>query len=587
MFNYAIDKTLKKEIKEIYNYINKNPLLFNKDSIKYLSDIIGGKQQLFCNTYTLKSIISITLSCDKHMVDTDYLSVAKKLYELNVSAIETNDEINNFLNIYKLILGIDCYNLISDQYKKNCLIDNINFIYNSFENKNLVRIIFHEIDLLLISKKDRPEIFSYLKKYISQSRMYYSDELLYVSSINNFLNKIAYCINDAIILGCIIEEQLSFDKRLAGVYDIDEKKIKELEEKIFELADKLGSIEKDAEKNSNNYAKIESKSKEILSDIEKYKTVKTGNRYKIVNNEELERKNLLYKIRMRNTNFNLKTSDTRWLCKEVIDKLGIKYIANSSHSQQESIDIAYKNNQLETLCQILKLNPDFILLSPILLTKEIVESFDFHLIANVFIRDVQTFVVNLFNIGEITALKEILKINPNYNLLDTYINQYIINKKVIEQFSVEYVANCSNESKHTIFYFSMANELSKLVDIFKIEPNFYINETVDNKSICYYSNIICPLIQNFDIKEIIDFFDVEGKNLHNFINVYEKIRWYKVKTQKNDNSINEFINVSPEDRKKVLNINTNIFNDGMVDMLFEQIVKINATKLKFKKLIKK
>lgn len=601
MIDYNINK---KEIKQIYNYVKSNNLLFNEDSINYLSDIIEGKQQIFCKIPLLKNIIDVTLSCNKCMKNINYLFIARKLYCLNVSAIPMENELKDFFDIYRLVLEITSNDFINSCLLKDtkyiinsCLmkdteyiIENVNFVYNLFENKNLVKIIFQEIDSLPIRELEIPKLLSHLKNYINKSRMYYNDELVYVSSINNFLDSIKFHIEDNDKIQDLINKQLSFDKRLAGIYEVDEEKIKELEDKTNKLEDKLEGLRKNADKNSDSYKQIEEETKKLLGDISKVRTRTTRKTFKIVDiSEEIERKKLLRRVRRYNKEFRFNTNDTTWFCQEVIEKIGIEYVANNTEIfSQKSISIAYQNNKINELSQVLKLNPKFKLYNSILLNKENIELFGISLIATNF-NDInaQNLVEQLCP-NEIILIKQILDINPYFDLSNHYFASYI-NRKIAEEFTVEYIAKCNDNQHYTILRFSKAKELSKLSSILKLNSNFYI-DNLNKKYIAPNCQLIDEeiefIIKNCDVLEIIELFNSETLNFYNLHELLNKLyRVYPI-IGIPDNALNDFISLSPEYRKKALNIDTNL-NSEKIGYLFNHLVKSNANKLKIKKLIKK
>lgn len=591
MIDYNINK---KEIKQIYNYVKNNYLLFNEDCIKYLSDVINELQYLFCDVSILRNIINITLSYNTKMEYTDYLFIARKLYSLNVSAIPTENEFKNFFDIYKLVLGIVNSNFINSGLRNiNHIIENVNFIYNLFENKNLIKIIFKEIDSLTIWQFEIPKLLSHLKNYINKSRMYYNDELVYVSSINNFLDSIKFHIEDNDKIQDLISKQLSFDKRLAGIYDIDEDKIKELEDKTNKLENKLDYLNKSADQNSDSYRQIEEETKKLLDDISKVRKRENAKSFKIVGiNEEAERNRLLQKVKKYNKDFRFNITNTMWFCQEVIEKIGIEYVANSyDRFSQSSILIAYQNNQIDELSQVLKLNHNFVLRTPCLL-KENIKLFEIPFIADNFNGDyLQELVLILSLKKETYLLKQILETNPNFKIFDSYFINYI-NKELIERLTVDYIANSNASQQNTIRYFCNSFKLSKLIDILKIKPDFYIytNGLINEMDLatinwCALENEIDILIKNFSAPELIDFFDLDSSNLCKlYVLIYNLIRsdnGFKI-----SETTTEFTNLDPIYRKKALAMKFNKYDSDYIAILYKNLVKKN-NKTKEKRLIKK
>lgn len=598
--NYINEANNKNRFSDIIKFVKYNKSLnnYNKNEIiNYLTKLKQHKTISFCNDSLLEEIIYIfSNDSNEKLMFTEFLNISQYMYRYNLVSENNELERNNYLELFKLVINY-YISIKKTQDNKDFKITNIEYIsdiYNFFENKNNAKMIITKIIQNQIGSNT---ILKAIYSCMSKTYSYYTDEFTYTRIMFNIIDELSSLdVDNLKKIDDYIHNQLNLTQKQAGIYDVDEEKIKELENKINELKNKLDGIEKNAEKNSDYYAQIELETKILLGDMEKFKTIKPPKSYKIVNKLEANRKKLLYNIKIRNNNFNLQTTDTRWFCKEVIDKLGIEYIANSNCRQQESIDIAYQNNQIETFCEILKINPKFILYIPILFNNEFIEVLGLNTIANVFTTcESQALIVKLYNNNEIAILKKILELNPNYNLSETYINEYIISKKVIEQFNIEYIANCSNKIKHTIFYFCMANELPKLVDIFKIKPNFYIDCELLKNNIKYFQSRIdeeiCTLIQNLNITEIIDFFDLENKIFFNFHEIISDVYCVEDNECQYTDVISKFLNLSPEYRKKVLNIKVDNYKYSEykyieIYRLFKQIVKQNDAKLKFKSLIK-
>ena len=512
MLNYDINK---KEIKQIYNYVKNNKILFNKDCIEYLDKIIKDKETLFCSISTLKNIIDTTLLCNKNMNSISYIEIAQKLYELNVSLIATEDELKNFFNIYKLVIDLENYNHIN---MNKFFLEDVNFIYNSFENKTLVRIIFNKIESLSMNKAESITMFYSLRNYLSNSHMFYSDEMVYISSINNFLENIKPHINHDDKIEELMNNQLNFDKKIAGIYDVDENKMQKLEEKIIELESRLEGLKKNADQNSDSYKQVEEEAKKLLGDISKFKVSETKKVFKIAGiSEEAERKVLLQKAKRYDRNFQLRTNDTRWFCQEVIDKLGIEFIVKSS---QSFICDIYKKGLINELSDILKINPNFCLESSEWFDEEIIEMFDLELIAAKFNENVQDFISYNFNKKQRSLLKKIIDINPNFiTQIATLERVPYINVEITD---LEYIAHIDIDRVKTCEYFSSCNKTSKLADILKTNNTFFINDyigCIDNYNSVYLKNeIIKCIIDKLDIHEIIKMFDNNSMNYKKLCN---------------------------------------------------------------------
>lgn len=427
-------------------------------------------------------------------------------------AIDDKDEkeLNNYFKLIDIYMYI---NKLHNQSLNNDTSSLLINVYNLFDDKKKsFQTLSSVIDIITKFKIEKEDLLKYLaniNQYLLLSRKYYSDEVIYLSRIISQLENLRQ--------SSTIDKLIKYDEKLAGIYDIDEEKIKELETKIDELKNKFESIETNANKNMDTYKKIDGEIQQLLNDISKFKIEKTKKVFKIIElSEKVEKQRLLKLVQRYNKNFNFRTNDTSWFCKNVIDKLGVEYVANSKYyNNQYSISIAYQNNQIELLSQILKLNPSFIIYNSIILNKEVMELFGIDTITKKFNdREMQDLISRLYEKKEIIFLKQLLDINPNFKFSDD-LNWF--NKDVIDIFGIEFIAkNFNIHIQYFIYqnFYYGSNSYSLLKKINDINPKFIVNPLLSE---LYRGNIL--KIQNLEYIANIDIY--RTKTINYFEENYE------------------------------------------------------------------
>lgn len=425
-----------------------------------------------------------------------------------ICAIDEDDEQD--LNIFFKLIDVyfiinETYNLINKESTE--LIINA---YNLFDDKKktfkvLLSIIEMMDQLKNQLKFDDDKLKNYLAnidQYLRSSRKYYNDEVIYLSRIMSslFILRKNNSFNNLI----------GYDEKTAGIYNVDEDKIKELEDKISELENKLESIEENANKNIETYNKIDEKAGNLLSDISKYQIEDRKKTFKISNkNKTDEKERLLRLVRKHNINFQFHIDNENWFCKEVIDKLGIEYIADSFHSEQHSISIAYDNDQIDTLSQILKINNSFIVFDSIILNQEIIELFGIDMIANTFYTStMQDLISTLYEKKEINFLKKLLEINPHFKFYE--ITDWF-NKNVIDIFGIEFIAKNFSEYTQGFIYWNFSSvSYAILKEINDINPKFIVDQLLPELPLVvvrYIQNAKYLANLNIDKIKVIQYFN--------------------------------------------------------------------------------
>lgn len=116
-------------------------------------------------------------------------------------------------------------------------IENLREIYNVFENKNLVNVIFSEL----------PHNYKtniYINNYIVKARKYYVDETAFLSSIISFIKEVKEKeLSSDEILKNILNSYIEDDKKQAGIYKIPENEIKNISKKVDLLEERTNNID--------------------------------------------------------------------------------------------------------------------------------------------------------------------------------------------------------------------------------------------------------------------------------------------------------------------------------------------------------
>lgn len=110
------------------------------------------------------------------------------------------------------------------------------YVYDLFENKVLFLNLFEYLVKMNSKLRDG---YSYLFKYIRESRQYYVDEIMFFTNIINVLEKYNGFIDDT-----AINVLLNEDKKKAGIYEVSLNTIEELEYKILSLKEIIAGYEK-------------------------------------------------------------------------------------------------------------------------------------------------------------------------------------------------------------------------------------------------------------------------------------------------------------------------------------------------------
>lgn len=220
---------------------------FVTEAMKYINT---HKQAPFFEDDILVDVFAIIV---KNNINFQGVIEAEKLYNLIVSDKNNERQRMNFLKLLN-ILFVKKHGIISLEMIEN--------IYILFENEKYSMGLFNAFDSdIIVTRLVMSEIYS----YILQARQYYVDEGSLYSSILQVIAKIKELVPNINLIKIteIIDRALERDKKLAGLYDIDEAKIeaslstlKELNEKQEKLEQKIADCLKII---NNLYEDIEKK----------------------------------------------------------------------------------------------------------------------------------------------------------------------------------------------------------------------------------------------------------------------------------------------------------------------------------------
>lgn len=584
-------------IKQLINKFSKSDITLKKENIKFLNNLKKEKNSLFCNTEIFKNIINIFMQKNVNLYFEEGYQIADLLYKNNVSYIIEEDDLKNFYNIYEIVLTLIKNNSELSFYhnstnKNYNYIKKINQIYHSFENK---RLITNLLISNLINIKNEKELtkLTYIKDYIIKSKKYYNDEFNYSTNLYSFINRINGLsfdyINHSSNAEKIIDEYLNYDKKQAGIYDIDEEKIQEIEKTTNNLFDEFKKIQEYVNTKEVNLSTIKNEINDLLNDINSYKS----KRYKIIKTPSFENTNPLFlTVKKYNQNFKIITTTTHWFNKEVIDLFGYEFIANSSELQQKYIEEFYNRNKINLYKKIIDINPEFWMYDELFQThfEYLFENFSPEIIASKFVaREMQSFIYGLGKNKLLSLLKKIYEINPNFEI--KYFIGKFIDSNFLNYINLEELANNNYDIQYTIYYFIDYDQIDKLKKILLTDSKFYEKFSQDNayKYIKDYAEKeFLPLaIKNLSENEIIQLYE---KEINSMIidSLYYLKYWHD--DPEITNNMFEFIDfyksLSFEEKEELFEINLNDKEEAKKTMKrlgknYQKKIEENIKRIKF------
>lgn len=518
-YNKLLDKN---RFKNIIKYIKtKNP---DSDLIRILNIPKKTKTFSFCNDDILEELCYILLNNieDDSYYCTPLIEMSEKLYNKMIIDEDNAESVNNYLNLIKVITkNYDTTErfppVSSIDIQSDIILNSYYTIYSCFNNKNLA---FQFIDYF--TKNFRKEaLIEFSNNYVKIARNYYSDEIMFYNTLIKLVDEMIKSNNNNNNIPVfnmqkynkIIIEQLNYDKKQAGIYDIDEEKIKKLEnslniytKKVNELINKVNNSEKSFINDENLYLKRKNELNSLYETIKKDLSlcneqvkeivllqndfVNTMQNYQIDSKKENNyikqpisieetknnNKSSMSKVFELNPNFNVITSDSNWFCNETVNLLGAEYIANlNNFSDQVDIKNIYDSNLLYELKEILDINKNFkFLYDPKhWFTKEKLKIMDKNIIA--FSNKNNQYDFAILEIPKLKIYNELLKINKNFWYeLFLYTNDFF-NKENVDILGLTYLANCDKEKQEMIHFFHSNSNIKKLKRFIDINPNFTLN----------------------------------------------------------------------------------------------------------------
>lgn len=503
-------KILLKDLKNNLNISNYN---FKKELTDYFSDLKKGKEELFCDINTLEHILKIIVQ--RNLNFNDNIFIAKYLYQKNVTYIPEENELKNYLNMFDALSKIISQNdLLADSHLEST-VENINQIYSLFENKNLVTNLFINKEIKFNIRNDIQKLLV-LKYYIVNSKVYYSDEYCYISNLHSFITKLNNINFDSKLLQNqnteLINSQLNFDKKQAGIYDIDEESIKNslsnldlINKKIEELNNRLNNIDENSETIHEDIKNIK---KDFLNDaknlLENFKERKTFKITKSQNNNLNQ-----FNIDKKNVGVNI---DSQFIKKyeEIFES---DFLMSLTEEEKNFLDKLHLNNELPLLKKALnyyKFNfNDINTEENWKVYKKINRLFNKEEVDKIPFKQIKNLLKGIDGKEYLTRyIKEIIKINPYFQFYNENDFSYPewINLKTFELFDISTIAFAADEKKQNLFSnFYLTDQLQKLKKILEANPNF-IDYTDNLHFLMIYNNVFTEEeVANFNKEQQLTF----------------------------------------------------------------------------------
>ncbi len=511
---------------------------------KYLKEKNFGTLLSHCSfpNCVIDRLLDISIKDGSILTDSlfiDRFTTFDRIYrECSIDA-SNEKELNDYFKLVEIYLFITKRGHVSVDWS-SLLISNSYNLFN--DKKKTFQFLNRLIEVITKSDIDKHKLHKYVYKineYLTESRKYYNDEVIYLSRLVSELEPILESTH-------LIDDLIKQDKKLAGIYDIDEERISKIEEVLNNFDKKTNTLNNkidnlfsnidDMEEYVDNYsAKIKKElldcKKDILSEIKKAlddsmpnsnkkpknkkKKVKASNKISDYSeqNDFLHHEainllgadfsleeysifkrfyaangtNILKKIIdnnhsfMVNFGFHLSHIGNFLECDflSIINNIGIAIFANLNRSQFECIFVLLDNKALlDRMIQLLKLNPTFTVdYSKIIW---LLKWFDVDFLANADEKLQNTF--DITSKYDYDNLNRVLEINPNFRV---YVEDFDI--KITEKIGIKTVAFSDEKRQKTINMFDDKKCLNKLLQILEIDENFNLYEiNFDLTCECYH-----------------------------------------------------------------------------------------------------
>lgn len=200
------------KIDQIKDYLKKsNDYSHKTDIIKFLKK----NKDLPFNEDVLYDVLKIIIDNDLQFDIS--IAEAQKLYNIIVYQEDNLEQ-------YKMFLSIFPIHQKCDNYASFRGISNFEILYNMFENKKLLESIYREITNMSYTY--------YVYNYIIEVREYFVDEIAFYASIMKFIRIVKSEKRFDYQIEPFKNEQIENAKKMAGLYEINEKELEELPKKI-------------------------------------------------------------------------------------------------------------------------------------------------------------------------------------------------------------------------------------------------------------------------------------------------------------------------------------------------------------------
>lgn len=503
----------KTRIEKIYDYLKWNSsYAYKKDAMTFIKNNVLDGQMFIYSEDTLADIL-ITIINNEWRFD-KAIKTVNTLY--NVIGINKNNDDENELFLKLFTQYMSSEGVIDT-------IDYYSYVYSTFENKKLILELYNILNV----KKMSSENISMIIYYMSQARKYYVDETAFFASIVNLIDKFYTSVK--LDKSELVNKELETAKKVAGVYDIDEKYLDNLPFIISDVANRQHDLEDKQFELDNKLKEAEAYIEQVFKSIDSCK--KENEIIEAYNRKDLEEiKEMTHEVKDIIDNFksdvnNGVSSESSSKLDTLIDqlvslnnKLIVSNLDTSKSSNNESIEdkslISTKNESESNEIMDLYLNN---LIGKI--KKDIDEycHFEFELYdATEVDNKFKKYLIDSFNCNSVDSVDQLAIHSPTYNFLLRYywalynstleifkvvmtkydvkdLNIIIFSKDVVSQFDEKEYINMLFNNMDLLVPFAKSNEIHTLKEILSINPNF--------EFIKGYSSFL-ELSEIFNIEEI-------------------------------------------------------------------------------------
>lgn len=481
---------------KIKQYIEKSKYKYKKELIEFASK----------NKYAFEE--NVLFDMVKIVIDNNY-----PIDEIDKAASFYNIAYNNDYNSYNMFLK-----LFEKQLSDDATLDGYKLIYGLFNDKNNIIFFIDELEDL---KSDYLKTFLY--QYIVQARRYYLDEKAFLSSVsslidvvNNIPSNLRYFEIDEKV-NKILNKRLEEDKLMAGLYPINEEKIKEQQEKLNEitknyelLKEQYNDMSKKIEDNlyEPTVKENDSKKSTVKEDIDlNKKAAEILN--SILTNLNIEKVKLTDNNKIESTN--------KFILNEIKAELKEKGIDDNRIIILTHMYYAVYNDNYDLFKELINRDISWENFGPLtLLDQTYSEYFDKDTYMSFLKSDSKLhMLIHFINDKEVNLLKQIIDINKDFEFpnIPSYHNSDSL-KELINMFGINRVASCDK-------YF-----LNVLKSLYSDSKKYYLKKVYDiNPNFIPYCDDI--LVDNYLYKiDEVAYFDEKKQRIANeFIYKFEKDKY--------------------------------------------------------------